>query len=151
MAHRSTPDDFWKHVNKTSECWVWMRAKRDGYGRVTFQGRKLTAHRLAYTLCVGPIPSGLDVLHHCDNRACVRPDHLFLGTDLDNAADRMMKRRGGDLRGERNGRAKLEPSEVIEIRSLRRVGHTCEALAHRFGVSNVAISNISRHLAWRHL
>ena len=85
---------FWKYVNKTDGCWLWTgKARREGYGAVGWP-KTISAHRLSWGLHNGPIPAGLWVLHKCDVRLCVRPDHLFLGTNLDNMRDRIKKRRG---------------------------------------------------------
>lgn len=87
---------FWSHVHKTPTCWVWTgttNKSRRGYGIMVHGGVRVQAHRLAHTLLVGPIPEGMFVCHHCDNPPCVRPDHLFLGTQADNIHDMMQKGR----------------------------------------------------------
>jgi len=85
---------FWSKVNKTNGCWLWTAAQnRAGYGVLNRDGIATLAHRISYEFQHGPISGGLHVCHHCDTPACVRPDHLFLGTDATNAADRDAKRR----------------------------------------------------------
>ena len=87
---RSTPADFWRAVDiQSSGCWLWTRATwgNNHYGCVKFQGRALSAHRLAYELAKGPIPAALKVLHICDIPRCVNPDHLFIGTQRENMLD----------------------------------------------------------------
>lgn len=92
----NTPERFWQRVDMGGACWRWMGARLPaGYGRLSFQRRSMYAHRVAYLLTYGVIPEGLCVLHRCDNPPCVRPDHLFLGTQTDNARDRERKNRGG--------------------------------------------------------
>ena len=92
-------DRFWKHVVQGDGCWEWKGAlDPKGYGRVAHNGKMVRAHRVAFALTYGPIPKGEGyhgtcVLHHCDNPPCVRPDHLFLGTNTDNIRDRDSKRR----------------------------------------------------------
>jgi HNH endonuclease len=102
---------FWRRVDvgDPTACWPWVGAKdRDGYGLFLIKatdepdGQRICMHaqRFAWTLAKGPIPAGLDVLHHCDNPPCCNDAHLFLGTNLDNVADR--DRKGRTAKGERH-------------------------------------------------
>jgi hypothetical protein len=85
---------FWKYVNKTDGCWLWTGAiGGSGYGLLGVENRNVPAHRLSWQIHNGPIPDGLLVCHTCDNPPCVNPAHLWLGTNLDNARDKMAKGR----------------------------------------------------------
>src|SRR5438105_15819938 len=91
---RSTPDDFWAKVDKTDGCWNWTGPLTEhGYARVMYHGQYVRAHRLAFELAIGPIPVGMFICHHCDNRRCVNPTHLFVGTNQDNIRDSVSKGR----------------------------------------------------------
>lgn len=84
-------DRFWPKVQKTDVCWLWIGATSAGYGRI---GRgRAKDHEVSWELHNGPVPHGLWVLHKCDNPPCVRPDHLFLGTQSDNMKDAEAKGR----------------------------------------------------------
>ena len=90
--------NFWSHVAKTpNECWLWTARKWGDYGVMRHPENNTTcgAHRFSWELHFGPIPDGMFVLHHCDNPPCVRPDHLFTGTQLDNMRDRQSKGKYG--------------------------------------------------------
>lgn len=147
-AFRSTPETFWKQVEKTEGCWLWRgsRQKR-GYGTFMFHCKMWLAHRFAWELTNGPIPEGLNVCHHCDNVQCVRPDHLFLGTQLDNMRDCASKGRMGI----RRGRPRLTADQVQEIRDRYfPAGRIRQAdLAKEYGVDQTQISRIIRGDSWK--
>ena len=86
---------FWKYVNKTEDCWLWTGAQRGKYGAINLgRSRTCYTHRFSWEMFSGPVPIDLWVLHKCDVPLCVRPDHLFLGTALDNNRDRLKKHHG---------------------------------------------------------
>lgn len=102
-----TPEQrFWAKVDKSGDCWNWTAARYhvNGYGCFGLNGKIQGAHRVAWQFIRGPIPRGMWVLHRCDNRLCVRPEHLFLGTHQDNMNDMWRKGRGSPALGKRNGR-----------------------------------------------
>lgn len=118
-----------------------------GYGYIGYEGKQWRTHRLAYKLKHGEIPSGLFVLHKCDNKRCCNPDHLYLGTNDDNMRDVVGRgRRKGINAGEKNGRAKLVMAQIAEIRSTYAAGGISqEKLSAQYGVSQDAISKIIRN------
>lgn len=131
-------------------CYEWTGSRfQSGYGRLKIGGKSYRAHRLAWAAANGPIPDGLYVLHKCDNRLCVRVDHLFLGTHDDNMADMSAKGRGQHSRvqakGELSARAKLSDEDVSVVRRRYEAGGTSQdALAKEYGVSQGLISQIVR-------
>lgn len=141
-----------KHeYNAESCCWEWRAAKNAcGYGRFKLEGRNCLAHRVSYLLHNGSIPDGLHVLHRCDNRGCVNPGHLFLGTHQDNMADMNAKGRHHSLSlsGEKNGASKLSEDDVQTIRRLNR---SQSEIARRFGVSQSLVSQVQRRVVWTHV
>jgi hypothetical protein len=134
---------FWAKVDQAEGCWRWTGAlSTRGYGKLCRNGRVLSAHRVVYELAIGPIPAGLYVCHTCDNRPCVRPEHLFLGTAAENAHKRSLRRR--------NGRARFTVEDVREIRQLADVdGPSQYEIAERFGTCQSQISGIVRRKTWR--
>lgn len=132
-------------------CMEWIGAKREGYGRFRVGNKHVSAHRFSYEMFIREIPSHLNCLHTCDNRACVRPDHLFLGTIAENNQDRMKKGRHYTLRGEENGKAKLTEKDVITIKIKLKMGYSGIKLAKLYKVSNDAICKINTGKNWRHI
>lgn len=105
---------FWSKVavSESDVCWEWQAYKNNrGYGRFRFDGRDQSAHRVAYTLEVGPIPISAHILHRCDNPPCCNPDHLYAGDASRNMMDAYERGQKQPTRGELNGRAKLTLSE----------------------------------------
>lgn len=134
---------YWRRVVVRDGCWGWMgHHDRLGYAHLG----ALRAYRVAYEVAFGPIPPGLMVRHLCNNPGCVRPDHLAVGTQLDNMRD--MVRAGRSTAGERSAAAKLTAGDVREMRRAFGGGVSQGALAKRFGISQSNVSRIVRHLAW---
>lgn len=132
-------------------CLNWPRSQRsNGYGNVYVNGKIMQyAHRVAYELAFGPIPDGLYICHHCDNRACFRPSHLFVGTSRENMID--CSNKGRLARGEQHAFAKLTEEQVRTIRRERAAGAGQRFLARQFGVHHLLISNIVNRKSWRHV
>ncbi len=126
---------------------------RRGYGVIQVGRKPAVAHRVAWVLTNGFIPDGLCVLHRCDNRPCVRPTHLFLGTRLDNIQDMVRKGRSLHRYGEANPKVKLTGAQVLEIRAAHAADpkKTIKPLAAKYGVSISAISFIVHRRSWKHI
>ena len=144
-------DKFLSKTKRVDDCLEWQ-AYRDaaGYGGYCFEGKTCSAHRASWRIFRGEIPKGMHVLHRCDNRCCVNPDHLFLGTHKDNMDD--MTQKGRRVRGELNGPAKLREAEVRTVRALSRAYKWSERkIAKQFGVSRSCINHILSGRKWKHI
>lgn len=150
---------FWAKVNKTETCWLWTASKANGRGQIAIRRRLTIAPRVLWFLTFGVWPDPtLFVCHHCDVPACVRPDHLFVGTRQDNMIDCSRKGRNiaqtrpeAILRGEAHANAKLTTVQVLEIRRLRSEGVLSRALAQKYGISKRCINDIIARDTWKHL
>jgi hypothetical protein len=147
--------DFLPDDRLESCCWVWKgRTDRHGYGRIRTgggQGKSMLAHRASWEIHNSQkIPDGLCVCHSCDQRNCVNPSHLFLGSNHDNIADRDSKKR--QIRGTSHHKAKLTSVQVIEIRKLFHSGRATKAeLSRMYGISDTSIHLIIIRKNWRHI
>lgn len=133
-----------------SGCWIWLGSTRNGYGRLTIGSRtdgtrkSISAHRLSFEAHNGPIPDGLYVCHKCDTPACVNPDHLFLGTHMDNVADRERKGRNYPppiSRGNSHPSAKVPDSVIAAIRASDQ---SSAVEARKYGLNDSYIRQIRR-------
>lgn len=132
-------------MKKAEGCWEWTGCLSDtGYGTFYIAPKNRGAHQAAWLLFVGPIPEGMCVLHKCDNRKCVRPDHLFIGSKRDNSRDMAAKNRHHvpGLKGEDHGEAKLTNAQVEQIKARLHAGEKGNRLAKEYGVSVSLISLI---------
>ena len=160
---RPVEERFWSFVDKDGPvvrpelgpCWLWTGAlSNKGYGKFPVRlapkvVRLYVASRFVMELGGSPIPDDLDACHKCDNRACVRPDHIFPGTTADNLAD--MAAKGRSTRGERNALAKLTDNSVRAIRTASAAGARVRHLARQYGVSEAAISLAVKRRTWQHV
>lgn len=142
------------------DCWGWFGSRGENrpgkgharlFGGVTAPGEVL-AHRISYILHVGPIPEGLNVLHHCDNPPCCNPRHLYIGTHSDNMRDRVMRGREADRCGQRNPSTSLTDNDVLVIRERYATETITQTqLGYEYGVSQDTISKIVNHKTWSYL
>jgi hypothetical protein len=134
-------------IDDVTGCHVWTGTpNHNGYGRIGINYKDYLAHRLSYEVQVGPIPENMFVCHKCDNRLCINPEHLFIGTLQDNHADMVAKKR--HQIGERQWRSRLTEEDVRQIRAAEG---THGEIASRYGVSRETISVIKRRVNWKHV
>lgn len=129
---------FWSKVDKSTTdpdgCWTWTKyLDPEGYALIYVKPKMRLVHRFSYLIAYGILPDDLKVLHKCDNPSCVRPDHLFLGTQLDNIRDRDQK--GRQAKGEKHFRCRLTDDQVFEVRRLHTEGKTWREVALLIDVS----------------
>lgn len=164
--HKSTQQrDFWLWVNKSAAngCWEWLGSCMiTGYAQLSIRisdgppavYKHCTAHRWSYILHHDAIPDGLDVLHHCDNKKCVNPAHLFVGTAKDNFDDMVRKGRRRlprPLPGSLNGSAKLNEEQVRQIIQRLQSGESQRSISSSYGVIPGIVGLIKRNKKWRHI
>lgn len=144
---------FWSKVDRSGgpdACWPWT-ASLDGRGYGQFgigHDRMFRAHRMAVEMDGRPVSPGDVVCHHCDNKRCVNPSHLYVGTKRTNTDDAM--RRGQTARGERSGPAKLTSAEVSEVKARVAYGWSQSMVAMMFGICQQSVSDIVRGVNWKY-
>jgi len=162
---KSVEKRFWEKVNfgfGEDACWTWKSTilLNCGYGVFSLNGSKVTAHRAFWKIHNGEIPDGLFVLHKCDNRSCVKPSHLYLGTQTDNMNDMWGRNRHskenlgryGNRKGEKNGKSKLTEKDVKTIRlKYENDDLGLDELSKEFEVQKPAIWKIVHRKTWKHV
>lgn len=136
------------NTKKTDTCWIWLGPTSEGYGRFDFECNRYYAHRLSYELFVGPAGDNF-VCHTCDNRLCVRPDHLFLSDHKGNQDDKFWKNR--QAKGVQTNHAILDDEKVKKIKTLLALGLRQSYIARQVGVAQPTISDIKRGVSWKHV
>ena len=139
---------FWSKVDRRgpNECWPWLASTKTGYGQIWIGEKYARAHRISFSIANGPILDGRQVCHSCDNKLCVNPKHLWLGSAADNAIDRHKK--GRSAKGENHGKRKLTAAAVYDIRNN---GAPTHELVRRYGISRSVVKSVRRRAAWVHL
>ena len=157
FSHGPMNERFFKHVKKSgaNDCWEWTAdLSRAGYGSIWDSDKKknASAHRFSYELHHGDIPDGLQVMHSCDNKKCVNPNHLSLGTPLQNtrdAVERGLRKPVPIKLGENNPRSKLTLEQVKFIKANPGIKHA--ELAKKFGLSPNCIIGVRTGRTWKHV
>lgn len=129
-----------KKDDKTG-CWIWIKSTCGAYGKIRFEGKTDTAHRVSYKIFKGEIPKKVCVCHKCDTPLCVNPDHLFLGTHKENTQDSIRKGRTNH-RNENNSFCRLSNKAIEEIRKMKENGYSLRKISEIFGCSITHIWNI---------
>lgn len=146
---------FWKKVSKQKEdeCWIWNAYKhKKGYGYFHANGSVMKSHRISFILENKTlIPKGMCICHSCDNPSCVNPNHLWMGTNMDNIKDSLMKGRRIGLRGEKNNSCKLKSKEVLKIRELFLQKIKAKHIAKMFNIGISMIYAIKQRRNWKHI
>jgi hypothetical protein len=144
---------FLDKIEKTDSCWEWIGIKnKGGYGQIhcrKLKKRNVLAHRFSWEFYNGDIPSELKVLHKCDNRGCVNPSHLFLGTQSENIKDMMDKKRDKHPSKEDNGKAKITEDIVTKMKNMRKTGATYKEIGDVFNIHLATARSAIIGKTWR--
>jgi hypothetical protein len=144
------------HIDPVAGCWNWLLSlNMHGYGQASHKGQRWSSHRLMFQL-MHPRMSlvGKTICHHCDNRACINPEHLYAGTPMTNMHDMISRGRAvypGGPRGEAHKNAKLNSDKIREIRARHASGEGYRKLGKAFGVDRTTIKRIIQGRQWRHV
>ncbi len=135
-----------------SGCWIWLRATtKNGYGKIFYKKNSYLMHRVSAFVFnkIESMSTKLFVCHTCDNRICINPDHLFIGTNQDNIRDMILKKRHNH--GQTHPRSKLTDADVMGIREKISLGHSIKSVAKLYNISECNISQIKNNKTWLHI
>lgn len=150
--NKELKEKFYSNFKQSEGCWNWdgvMKNKVNGYANFYIRGKTSLAHRASWIIHFGDIPKGICVCHKCDNRKCVNPGHLFLGSYYTNIQDKVKK--GRQARGETNGFSTLREEDVIRIREMKTLGLSNKSLSKTFKTHESTIRQIVAGITWRHV
>ena len=134
-------------IDEQTGCWIWtLSLTQPGYGQLGVNGKIKRTHRLSYELFKGPIPQGMFVCHHCDNRACLNPQHLFVGTSKENTRDMILKNRQ-----KKPGGRKFTREDINHFRSEAANGVSRIELCETYHVSYKQLSRIINYRDWKNV
>lgn len=134
----------------SDRCWKWKGTINSrSYGVIGIAGKRYLIHRVIFSLLLGSIPTGFVVRHKCDNPSCCNPFHLEPGTQKDNIGDMMKRGRGNFVVGVQNGKHKLGPDQIVEIRFLAQSGMSQQKIAKRFNSSSSNIESVVNRKTWK--
>ena len=152
LSNKDT-ERFWSKVDKSKDCWEWTGFRDSaGYGRLCVNGKSKTAHRISLILALGrDLSEGMFCCHHCDNPKCVNPKHLYEGTPLENAIDKIARCRDKRAYGESSSNAKLTEEDVRDMRKIHSKGKISHRkLAALFGCGGTTCMDIVHRRTWQH-
>ena len=146
---KSLEQRFLEKIEKTDNCWNWLAYLNEwGYGVFSENRKTILAHRFSWKFYKGEIPKGLEVCHRCDNPKCVNPDHLWLGTHIENVEDTVRKGRNVSFKGEANGASKLTQKQVNEIRDMSKKYSSIE-IAKIYSITREHVWGIVKYRVWK--
>jgi hypothetical protein len=133
------------------DCWLWLGSiKNKGYGQFWYSHKQRLSHKIAYILAKGPIPENLHILHSCDNPPCCNPNHLFVGTNLENV--RQKQERNRVIKGSAVAVSRITEDDALAIRIRYASGGVTQAeLGREYGIDDSVVSDIVRGTAWAHI
>lgn len=147
-----THEIFFRNISKgihPNGCWVYSKGKR--YAKICVNGKTISVHRYSYELYKGQIPDNMVVCHKCDNKLCVNPGHLFIGTQKDNIQDMLSKKRGNHAKGSKHHRTTLTEKQIAHIKKRIISGEKIHNLKDEYNVSREMLYQMKAGRSWNHV